>query len=110
MTEVTVQNTAQNTAQTFHPELEAIFDEAAHYAVPVTNAGKDTFVVSAESFDDMIEQSALSADDVKHTRVTRPEGKNDVVIMPSSALADLLDATQVVSEVTGDAIRLAFDG
>jgi hypothetical protein len=101
--------TNKTEVQTFHPELEAIFDEAQSGPVMIDHPEHPGIALSAELFDQMVAKADRDVAEISHQRITRAEGKGDAVLMKPNGYADLLDATQVVSEVTGDAIRLAFN-
>lgn len=91
--------------QTFHPEIENAFDEGAKAPLMMQQPKGETIIMSAELFDQMIAKGEFNPDKVKHTRVTRPEGKADVVIMPTDSYADLLDRTQVVMPIEANAAK-----
>jgi hypothetical protein len=100
--------TQETQPQTFHGELEDAFDKGAQAPLLIQHPNNNSIVMSVELFDEMIAKGEFDLDEIKHNRVIRSEGKADVVIMPTDSYADLLDRTQEVTPIDGNALKAAL--
>lgn len=101
--------TANTAAQTFAPQLEAIFDSAQETPVLINHDVKPAVAMSVAAFEHLVENAQVSVDHIKHHQVVRPEGKGNVIMMTQASYAEMLDAAQVASDISGDQITEAFD-
>jgi hypothetical protein len=101
--------TEANAIRTFAPQLEAIFDEAGTTPVFIAHDERPGVAMPAVMFDQIIADSVVDIETIKHERIARPDGKPEVVVMLEATYAELLDAAQTATPIASSDIAAAFD-
>ena len=101
--------TEVNAIRTFAPQLEAIFDEAGTTPVFIANPERPGVAMPAAMFDQIIADSAIDIETIKHERIARPDDKPEIVVMLEATYADLLDAAQSATPIASSDIAAALD-
>lgn len=76
---------------TFHPELDAIFDQAQENGVIVDFEGSQQVLLSQRHFDIMLAATASTAGDVKHVPVARAD-KPITYILQKETFDEIVEA------------------
>jgi hypothetical protein len=89
--------------QVFHPELDAIFDEAQERGVAVDFDGRSFVLLNQENFDTVLKGANTTADVVTHVVVPRVD-KPITYMLTHKAFDDLVEMHQsLLSLINSDA-------
>lgn len=101
--------TEANTVRTFGPRLESIFDKAGIDPTYIPHDEHPGTAMPADLFDQMIVKNSIDIETIEHQRVTRPEGKADIVVMMEGAFCDLMNCAHRIIPTHCADIAAAFD-
>jgi len=91
--------------QTFHPELDAIFDDAQDKGVSVSFGERNFVLLSQKSFDVLLKGTTTTADMVQHVAVPRVD-KPITYILSREAFDDLVELHKTLISLIDAQARL----